>query len=144
VYKGNEPVWQPGQQPAVTSLNSGPAALLDSGSTLSHVPQDVLNLLVSLFDVTQTANSDGLYVGPCANANEDISIEFGFGNGAASISVPASQMFRPYDTAGEVCALGFNATTSLPYILGDTFLTSAYLVYDFDAYTISMAQAKWT
>ena len=143
VYKGQEILWQPGQQPAVTSLDNGPATLLDSGTTLIYVPQDVLALLAAVFEAQEV---NGEYYAACAGANADISVEFIFVGGTGSVVVPASQMFRlSSDTTSQVCQFGFQPSTdpNNPYILGDIFLTSAYLVYDFDAYTISMAQAKW-
>jgi len=130
-----------------SAVNNGPATLLDSGTTLSFVPQDVFEEMESLFSLTYNSQSD-IWLGLCSIATENIQLEFGFGIGPqVTITVPASEMMRPFsgDSTGTNCQFGFqNGGTNTLFILGDTFLTSAYAYYDFEASTISLAQANWT
>jgi Eukaryotic aspartyl protease len=138
VYQSNE---------SSSAVNNGPATLLDSGTTLSFVPQDVFQEMVSLFSLTYNSQGD-VWLGLCSLATENIQLEFGFGVGPqVTITVPASEIVRPFagDSTGTNCQFGFqNGGTNTLFILGDTFLTSAYAYYDFGAATISLAQANWT
>jgi Eukaryotic aspartyl protease len=142
IYVSGNLVYQSSQQSI--SLSTGPATLLDSGTTLAFIPQDVFDEMQSLFSLTQDENT-GLWLGACSIASSDTTLEFGFGVGPdVTITVPASEILRP--GSGADCLFGFQplGSTTSPYILGDTFLTSAYVYFDFDAYTISLAQANWT
>ena len=94
-------------------------------------------------------SQEEIWVGLCSIATDNIHFEFGFGTGPqVTITVPASEIMRPLlsDSTGTYCEFGFrSAGTDVPFfVLGDTFLTSAYVYCDFDAYTISLAQANWT
>ena len=99
----------------------------------------------SLFSLTYDSQDD-VWLGLCSIATENIQLKFGFGTGPqATITVPASEIMRPFDSTGTSCQFGFqNGGTDTLFILGDVFLTSAYAYYDFDANTISLAQANWT
>jgi hypothetical protein len=130
-----------------SSLNNGPATLLDSGTTLAQIPQDVFEEMSSIFSLTYNSQA-GLWLGLCSIVTGNVQLEFGFGAGPdVTITVVASEIMRPFlgDNTGTYCAFGFqNGGTDAPFVLGDTFLTSTYAYYDFDAYTISLAQANWT
>lgn len=130
-----------------SSLNNGPATLLDSGTTLAFVPQDVFEEMQSLFPLTYDSQHE-VWLGLCSMATQNIQLEFGFGAGTqVKITVPASEIMRPFsgDSTGTYCQFGFQTRgINAPFTLGDTFLTSAYAYYDFDANTISLAQANWT
>jgi hypothetical protein len=101
----------------------------------------------SIFSLTYNSQA-GVWLGLCSIATGNTQLEFGFGAGPdVTITVAASEIMRPYlgDNTGTYCLFGFqNGGTDAPFILGDTFLTSTYAYYDFDAYTISLAQANWT
>jgi len=129
-----------------SAVNNGPATLLDSGTTLSFVPQDVFQEMESLFSLTYNSQGE-VWLGLCSIATENIQLQFGFGIGPqVTITVPASEIMRPFagDSTGINCQFGFqNGGTNTLFILGDTFLTSAYAYYDFEAITISLAQANW-
>jgi hypothetical protein len=143
IYIDGECVYQSGQ--SGSSLNNGPATLLDSGTTLAFIPQDVFEEMQSLFSLTYDSQA-GAWLGLCSITTGNIQLEFGFGAGPdVTITVAASEIMRPLSTDNAYCVFGFqNGGTDAPFTLGDTFLTSAYAYYDFDAYTISLAQANWT
>jgi Eukaryotic aspartyl protease len=145
IYVNGDSVYQSTQ--SSSSLNNGPATLLDSGTTLGEIPQDVFEKMSSIFSLTYDSQAE-IWLGLCSITTGNIQLEFGFGAGpAVTITVAASEIMRPFlgDNTGTYCSFGFqNGGTNAPFILGDTFLTSAYAYYDFDAYTISLAQANWT
>jgi Eukaryotic aspartyl protease len=143
IYTGGEYVYQSSQ--SSSSLNNGPATLLDSGTTLAEIPQDVIESMSSIFSLTYDSQA-GLWLGLCSITTENVQLEFGFGAGPdVTITVAASEIMRPIPGDNTYCLFGFqNGGTDAPFTLGDTFLTSTYAYYDFDAYTISLAQANWT
>jgi len=125
------------------------AAVLDSGTTLTVIPPDMWTILANYFN----AVDDPSY-GPvvsCGIATVDGSLDFGFGgSGGTTISVAFSELAIPlYDNQGhhltfadgsDACQFGLSpATSGEPILLGDTFLRSAYVVYDLDSQEIGIA-----
>ncbi|KAK5443304.1 hypothetical protein LTS15_010839 [Exophiala xenobiotica] len=124
-----------------SSLDAVPATLLDSGTTLGYVPNDIFQALAEIFSLEQDPDT-GRWLGLCSIQSLNAQLDFTFGT-AVTISVPASQILRAWDSSGTHCQFGFQPG-SPPFILGDAFLTSAYAYYDFNAMQISLAQAGWT
>lgn len=111
--------------------------VLDSGSSLSYLPSSIVSSMADDFDATYDSDSE-LYQVPCSQAQSSGSVDFSFGD--AKISVPFNEFIWQY--SDQLCILGVvpatgTGTTSL---LGDTFLRSAYVVFDQTTMTISMAQ----
>ncbi|KAK5206449.1 hypothetical protein LTR47_006054 [Exophiala xenobiotica] len=126
-----------------SSLDAAPATLLDSGTTLAYVPNDIFQAFAEIFSLEQDPDT-GVWLGLCTIQSWNVRLEFAFGM-AVTISVPASQILRAWDSSGTYCQFGFQpAGDSTLYILGDAFLTSAYVYYDFNAMQIGLAQAGWT
>ncbi|CAH6722599.1 aspartic proteinase 3 [[Candida] jaroonii] len=123
---------------SVTS--NGYAALLDTGSTLSYFPQSLLIKLGSMLDLDYSS-SLGAYIIDC-NVKDDIALTFDFSG--VSISVPLKDYVL--SASRSTCYFGIlPQDSSSDYILlGDNFLRNAYVVYDLDDYTISLAQVKHT
>jgi hypothetical protein len=73
-------------------------------------------------------------------------VNFGFGSTTqVIISVPFSEIAVPnfIDNTGG-CVFGFEAAKANNVIsFGDTFLRSAYVLYNYDSYTISLAQSSY-
>jgi len=108
------------------------AGLMDSGTTYIHVPTDIYTPLATYFG----ANSDRTI--DCSIANVEGSLDFGFPG--VTISVPFSELVVPFSADG-VCVFGLEADDSEPFaIFGDTFLRSAYVVYDLDDLELGLAQ----
>ncbi|CAK7906132.1 candidapepsin-9 [[Candida] anglica] len=114
-------------------------ALLDSGSTISFFPQRLLDQLGEALGGTYSTSA-GAYKVPCVN-DSNVSVQISFGG--AVISVPYANLLLPIASS---CYLGVLAQSEdSDYILfGDNILTSAYLVFDLDDDTLSLAQAKYT
>jgi hypothetical protein len=96
----------------------------------------------------------GAVVVPCALATKNGTLNYGFGGeGGPVISVAVSQLVLPltlpngrvpqYSNGAAACQLGIQAAGNLPVLFGDTFLRSAYVVYDLDNNRIALAQTDF-
>lgn len=125
------------------------AALLDSGTTLTYLPSSVVTAIVSAIG-GEWDSSVGYYVCECAVANGNSSLEYNFSG--ATITVPFSEMLfslvsttgeaATFESGAEACALGIMESSGT-VILGDTFLRSAYVVYDLTNLEISLANTVY-
>lgn len=123
-------------------------ALLDSGTFDTELPADIANAIIAGMGAVSIKGSATV---PCRYTNADASILFGFGGpGGPEIAVPMSEMVVnagfTFADGSEACYLGVDAVDlSLggSIILGDTFLRSAYVVYDLENQIIGLAQAQY-
>lgn len=123
-----------------SSLSDPIAVLLDSGTTLTYLPSDTVSAIASQVGATYSS-SYGYYLLSCPSdsaASENITFSFQ----GVNIQAPLSNFILSADSTGSTCVLGLISSTT--YILGDSFLRSAYLVYDLDDLTVSLAQAVFT
>ncbi|KAF5092260.1 hypothetical protein D0Z00_004669 [Geotrichum galactomycetum] len=120
-------------------------ALLDSGTTLSYFPKNVAADLLAAFNSSYSSQL-GYYLQSC---NLEGSLDYSF-NGA-NISVPFESLLLPVTSRGRqayfsngdpVCAIGIVPGSYSFALLGDTFLRSAYVVYDLQNDQIALAQAN--
>ncbi|KAI5968613.1 hypothetical protein KGF57_000102 [Candida theae] len=115
-------------------------ALLDSGTTLTYLPPAVVRELAQQAGAQlRPAGLGGLLYFIDCNANTSGSTTFNFANGA-NITVPNSEYIFPNNDG--TCLWGIQESNDI--ILGDNFLRHAYLLYNLDAKTISIAQVKYT
>lgn len=133
-----------GESQTISSDNLPAPALLDSGTTATMLPPDLYERLAGFFGAIQDPTSDGALVQCDLLQTADGTLDFEFGGtGGPVIKVPFSEFAIPLeiDTWG-LCQLGLMPATdpNLGVILGDTFLRSAYVVYDLDSKQISLAQ----
>lgn len=126
--------------------------LLDSGTSLTYLPQEFVDLIAQSIGA-QYSQSIQMYVASCSYGGG-----IGFDFSGVQIQVPISNMMlslsdsRTGETAVDsngngVCALGLYPVSqgvdlSLHYILGDSFLRSAYVVYDMENWEIALANAN--
>lgn len=117
-------------------------AVLDSGTTLTYLPTDMAEQAWQ--EVGAVYDSDRqLAVLPCSFGNNAGYFSFLFaGSQGPRINVTMDELVvdltsgrQPTFGAGlyegeSVCSFGIQNQTSSPYLLGDTFLRSAYVVYD--------------
>lgn len=122
-------------------------AVLDSGTSFTVVPKEVFKTILSQFTEVGLNQSDGYYTVPCSEANQDKFFTFNFGNSSSSphpsINVNLSQFVIPNVPGDTQCVLGFDVSDDDTYILGDTFLRSAYAVYDLVNNQIGIAPASF-
>lgn len=127
-----------------TSLfsNSNVAVLLDSGSSLMYLPDEVTTELYRQFNARYDARQGAAFV-DCNLANQQGSLEFGFSG--VTISVPYNELVivATVSRGQPVCILGVGPAGNGIAVLGDTFLRSAYVVYDLSNNEISLAQTNF-
>ena len=134
-----------------TPLTYSENAVLDTGTALTVLPKSLADAIISAITGAQyyppTATSGNIII-PCSASTTSQSITFHFANVllGPTINVHISELVLQ-DLGSldgiEMCQFGiYSAAPSdnLPTILGDTFLRSAYVVYDLDTNTIGMAQ----
>ncbi|CAL9730224.1 aspartic proteinase 3 [Monosporozyma unispora] len=120
-------------------------ALLDSGTTLTYLPQSILDDLANKIGAHYSSRF-GYYLVPCNSDatsssafDDDTSLVYDFGG--FHINTPLNDYL--VQATKDTCILGLIPQDSNGVILGDTFLTHAYVVYDLDNLEVSMAQAKY-
>lgn len=113
--------------------------LLDTISTFSYFPLDLFNKVVK--ELSAKEANFGIYSVDCALAETLASFVFSF-NGI-DIKVPISDFILKN---GDMCFLGISEQEPEDKFisLGDNFIRNAYLVYDLEEFTISMAQATFS
>ena len=121
--------------------------LLDSGSTLSYLPQDTAEALYQAVGA-QYSSREGLAFCPCSLASSDMKLDFLFSNKVISVSMSemvlegsiGSQSSSTGCTFGIVVEPSGQGST---FTLGDTFIRNAYVVYDLENNEISLAQTNF-
>ena len=134
-----------------TSSTYSETVLLDTGTTLTVLQNSLASTLVSFFGASYypSGATSGNAIIPCASASLPRSMNFHFADRTKgpTINVKISELVL--QTLGsldgvEMCQFGIYgaaASEGLPTILGDTFLRSAYVVYDLDNNQIGLAQS---
>jgi hypothetical protein len=136
---------------ALTLPSFSAPALLDSGTSLSYLPQDVSDAILEGLGATLDEDSGWSYV-PCAYRKSNVSLIYTFGGpDGVNVSVPLSELIgeqlgdeSAYRDGTPACSLNIDHTTddTTGIILGDSFLRSAYVVYDLENLVVALAQAK--
>ncbi|KAL2023318.1 hypothetical protein VTK56DRAFT_3056 [Thermocarpiscus australiensis] len=146
----------------VTTLSTANiSVVLDSGTSLTYLPSSVV---AKLYDATgavdDTDGETGSYLVDCALRATDAHLSFQF-NGPAGpvVNVSAAEYvlddLKPYLAQGMVlprglpfaadstCRMGVEPGDDNPsFYLGDTFLRSAYVVYDLSHNVVGLAQSN--
>lgn len=141
-------------------LGSGEFALpvvLDSGTTLSYLPTALAVQVWKEVGAVYLQSDQNAFI-PCDMQNSPGTFEFGFaGPNGPRISVDMTELVLPLGDNGEqgppfpsgryqgreACQFGIQNYTSEPYLLGDTFLRSAYVVYDLENNQIGLAKTDF-
>lgn len=135
----------------LTSQSYPIPVVLDSGTTLSYLPNDIAQQIWTEAGAVYTA-SVGLALVPCRMQRSTGHFTFAFaGPNGPTIDVKMDELVldlvisgpAPTFSAGEykgedACEFGIQNTTGIN-LLGDTFLRSAYVVYDLENNQIGMA-----
>ncbi|KAI9828950.1 MAG: hypothetical protein M1819_006449 [Sarea resinae] len=121
-------------------------ALLDSGTTNTILPDVIVNQTYNLFNVLYDFDDETPFV-PCSLATNKTTIDYTFSS--VTIRVPLSELVWPNDPPAEfadgrpACQFGISYGGDGEAILGDTFLRSAYVVYDLTHNEVSLAPTKF-
>jgi hypothetical protein len=130
------------------SSNISLPVVLDSVTMVMHLPSDLVDTIISQFsaiDDTGYFESHLRGLRLAYNTSEQLP-KFGFGDSNGSvIHVPRSEVIRTItgDYPDSPFDLGIRAVNISTYLLGDTFLRSAYVVYDIDDKQIAIAQTNF-
>lgn len=125
------------------------AVVLDSGTSLIYLPDSIVENIYNEVDVVLNGGTAYAY---CDDANSDKQLSFTFSG--KTINVPMNELYisigtdsygRPvtFEDGREACIFGVAPSGSSTPLLGDTFLRSAYVVYDLQNNEISLAQTKF-
>jgi len=143
------------------TLSSTVPVILDTGTTLTYLPQNVAQqLALAVTDQNNVAldAQAGVYVIGCdvANTNAQVQIQFSTSSKVSSspitFSVPVSQLVIPLDgntpsqatqcIFGIAPSSGVTSTSSGLYLIGDSMLRSAYMVFDMGQNRVGLAAAN--
>jgi hypothetical protein len=122
--------------------NSPIPVLLDSGSSLSYLPSEYAQAIFQIFNANYDSSS-GAAVVNCNLASSSSTVDFSFSG--VTISVPMNELIiiDGYRRGKAVCILGISDAEGSTSVLGDTFLRSAYVVYDLNNNQISLASTNF-
>jgi hypothetical protein len=112
--------------------------LLDSGTTFTQLPPDLVTSIWSFAGATADSGSPSLATIPCSAGSSKKTISFKFSG--ITITVPMSQLVVFPDATNTNCYFGISKTAST-IIIGDTVLSSMYVVYDLDNKKVLLAPA---
>lgn len=146
-----------GTTTAFTSSSFSVPVVLDSGTTLTYLPTSPAQKIYdALGAVDDTQNSGQVFVDCTLKSKEGVTINYGFGGAnGITISVPITEIILDYGpipqeelpptiTFSDVCILGVQSSGDEgPWLLGDTFLRSAYVVYDLQNNQIAIGQTNF-
>ncbi|KAJ5902481.1 hypothetical protein N7495_003009 [Penicillium taxi] len=128
-----------------SSSNLPTAVLLDSGSSLTYLPDSIVESIYNDLSVTYESSSGIGYV-PCSMANENINISYTFSSpvinvGISELVLDTGDLY--FTNKEKACVFGIVPAGSSTSVLGDTFLRSAYVVYDLTNNEISLANTNF-
>ncbi|KIW20528.1 hypothetical protein PV08_01103 [Exophiala spinifera] len=133
----------------LSSSSSLPAAvLLDSGSTLTYLPNDIVTSIYDEVGAVYSQSLGAAYV-ECNITSDTKTVDYVFSG--QTIKVPYNELLldagtdstgQPlrFDNGEVACVFGIAPAQGSTPVLGDTFLRSAYVVYDLANNEISLAQ----
>lgn len=137
-----------GGKTSVVQDNVVRSAILDSGTTGTVLPTDLADTFLKFFGAVTDVNVPQPLVScDLANSNAQFVYQFG-GSSGPKISVPVADLIEPhipglrFKDRSDACLLGVEGADIDFLLLGDTFLRSAYVVYDLESKQIALAQAK--
>ncbi|KAM7193896.1 Aspartic peptidase domain containing protein [Rhypophila sp. PSN 637] len=132
----------PSGSDALTSTSFPIPTVLDTGTTLSYLPTDIAMQVWKEVGAIYSPEFE-MAILPCNLAASKGILTFGFaGPSGPKINVSMDELVLdlttdepPVFTSGkyknqDACKFGIQNFTQAPYLLGDTFLRSAYVVYD--------------
>lgn len=126
------------------------AVLLDSGSSLTYLPDDLVQLLYDRVGAVYDAAQGAAYV-PCALYHQPTNLTFAFSGPRITVGmdelvldlVTASGGRPTFQDGRPACLFGVAPAGAGTNVLGDTFLRSAYVVFDLDNNEVSIAQTRF-
>jgi hypothetical protein len=125
--------------------------ILDSGTTLTYLPDKIAATIAN--GVGAVSNPNYGVVVPCDIAESPATFNFQFGNkNGPTIVAEISQFVLPFPsdlptprfkTGRTACRWGILPAAGNPNLFGDTFLRSAYVVYNIEGNQVGIAQTNF-
>lgn len=144
----------PGNSTTISNSLDVPV-VLDSGTTFTLLPESLVQALTQEIKGVYDQKTGWVFV-DCAlrDGNPDMTFDYGFGGGSsksAVVRVPAAELIfdnfladhQPDIPFNNPCILGIQPKPQAPFILGDVFLRSAYVVYDLKNNLIAIGQTNF-
>lgn len=134
----------------VLATNQAQAVLLDSGSSLTYLPDAITEAIYEQVGAQYDSQEGAAYV-PCSLAQNTTTLDFTFSSPTISVGMDelvidiSSSNGRPltFSDGTQACLFGVAPAGDSTSVLGDTFIRSAYLVYDLANNEISIAQTNF-
>lgn len=116
--------------------------LLDSGSSLMYLPDEIADTIFDAVNAQYSEDQGAAFV-DCALRWAEGSIDFTFSGATISVGLDELVIVAGVDQGEPVCILGIAPAEGSTPVLGDTFLRSAYVVYDMEHNEISLAPTNF-
>jgi hypothetical protein len=116
--------------------------LLDSGSSLMYLPDTIAQTIFTAVNAQYSEEQGAAFV-DCALRYAEGSIDFTFTGPTISVKLDELVIVAGIDNGEPVCILGIAPAGRSTAVLGDTFLRSAYVVYDMHNNEISLAPTNF-
>ena len=132
-----------------TVLTDQTFVLLDSGSTLSYLPNDTANAIIDAVGAQYDPEQQIAFCS-CDLANSSSVVGFSFAGGQKVITASMTDMVleggisRSLDCTFGIVPEPASSSAGASFTLGDTFIRNAYVVYDISNNQISLAQTDQT
>lgn len=110
--------------------------LLDTGSTLSYLPSSVLDSVTESMNLTYSSYYGAYYIN-CKAKGWSVNFQFG----STEIKVPIEELVWEVPSV-DSCFFGIFENSDSTATLGDNFIRQAYVVYDLEDKTISLAEVN--
>lgn len=130
--------------------NQRVSVLLDSGSSLTYLPNSMASAIYQSVGA-QYQSSQGAAFVPCSLAQDKSTLDYTFSSPTIKVSMSELVIDIPnsngqpitFSDGTRACIFGIAPADSGTSVLGDTFLRSAYVVYDLANNEISLAQSTF-
>jgi hypothetical protein len=134
----------------IIASNQNAAVLLDSGTSLTYLPDTIASAIYEAVGATYDNTQGTAYV-PCSLASNTTTVDYTFTSPTISVSMSelvldvAGSNGQPlyFQNGQRACVFGISPAGTSTSVLGDTFLRSAYVVYDLANNEISLAQTRF-
>lgn len=125
------------------TFQSGDDSVLDTGTTTAAFTRELGDNIFSNYDNARFNGDLGVWLVD-SDANIDQPVTFNFNGISITTSLASAYTNDVIDKYGNSYGPGFNIIEYNFNLLGDIFLSQAYVVYNYDANTVSIAKAKFT
>nr|POF14855.1 putative aspartic-type endopeptidase opsb [Quercus suber] len=127
-----------------TSIASNQAipALLDSGSSLMYLPETIALGVFAALGVDYDQQAGAAFV-DCDAGGSGETVDFTFSSPTIRVALKELIVVAGYQNGRPICIIGIGLAGNHTPVLGDTFIRSAYIVYDLHNDEISLAQTDF-